>query len=328
MKKSLNKAAIAALALAAAQALGAPSPAGAQLDAGTIRVTFEGRIKMEATKEDGSRRTLVDWFNNRILDQGLNRIGTNSWVTACQVGTGNTAPADTDAGLAVYVAGTSTLQASSSGANGAAPYYGFILRTFRFPQGAAAGNLAEVGLGWATSGSTLFSRALIKDAGGTPTTVTVAADEFLDVSYELRCYAPAEVVVGPVTISGVDYTFTVRASNTTSFSSWAPEVTTAVTNRINSQVVYNGAVGAVTAMPSGTQSVVTTCTPQAYVNNSLQRDFQVFLDLNTGNLAGGITALFFGSTIGAFQAGISPAIAKTSTKLLTLNYRVSWARHV
>lgn len=325
MKKQVNRSAIAALALAAAQALGAPSPAFA---GGEIKVTLEGRIKLEAAKEDGSTRVLADWFNNLILDQGLNRMGSGTWISAAQVGTGNTAPANSDTGLSAYVAGTSTIQAQSQGANGAAPYYGFILRTFRFAQGAAAGNLAEVGIGWATSGSNLFSRALIKDAGGTPTTVTVAADEFLDVSYELRCYAPAETTLGPVTISGTDYTFVVRPSLVTNGSSWAPQITLAVSNTISSQVFYNGAIGAVTAQPSGVSSGVSSCTPQAYSNNSLQQDFQIFCDLNTANLSGGLSALFFGSTIGAFQCSISPPFNKTATKLLTLNVRVSWARHV
>lgn len=328
MKKHLNKAAIAALALAAAQALGAPLPSGVASASGQLHVTLEGRLKLEAVKEDGTRRLLADWFKNLITDQGLNRMGSNTWINSCQVGTGNTAPANTDTGLAAFVAGTATIQAQANGANGSAPYYGFITRTFRFAQGAAAGNLAEVGIGWATTGANLFSRALIKDAGGTPTTVTVAADEFLDVSYELRCYAPAETSVGPITISGTNYTFTIRPSLVTNSSNWAPNVSQAVQNPVSPCLGYNGAVGAVTAMPSGSAAVATSVNVQAYSNNSLQRDFQIFFDLNTGNLAGGISAMYFATTIGAFQFGIAPAFDKTATKLLTLNVRVSWARHV
>lgn len=322
--KGGNVSALKKLAVAAAIAAGF----GTAVDV-NAKATVAGRIKCEAVHAvTGEVRVLADWFNNLILDQGLNRIGTSDYFSACQVGTGNTAPANSDTGLVARVAGTTTLQASSIGANGGAPYYGFALRTFRFPLGAAAGNIAEVGIGWGTTGSTLFSRALVKDLGGTPTTITVAADEFLDVTYELRLYAPAtDTVVGPVTISGTDYTFTVRASQVTSASVWAP-TNTGITNFVSGAIFYNGAIGAITGLPSGVSGVASTITAQTYSNNSYQRDFAIFCDLNACNLSGGITALYFQATMGAYQASISPALAKTSTKLLTLNYRVSWARHV
>ena len=66
------------------------------------------------------------------------------------------------------------------------PYYRWAKVTWRFGQGVAAGNISEVGLGWGNSN--LWNRALIKDANGNPTTITVLSDEYLDVVSEIRDY--------------------------------------------------------------------------------------------------------------------------------------------
>jgi hypothetical protein len=65
--------------------------------------------------------------------------------------------------------------------------------TWRFGEGIAAGNIAEVGLGWGNA--TLWNRARIKDAQGKPTVITVFADEYLDVVSEIRVY-PAQSLEG------------------------------------------------------------------------------------------------------------------------------------
>lgn len=324
MKKTMS--AIAAAAVCAA------AQAGPERVHFGPTVTLAGKFKFEAVKADGTRRVLADWFDNLILNQGLNRIGTGTFFNACQVGTGSTPPANTDTALVALIAGTTTIQASTTGTAASAPYYGYALKTYRFAQGAAAGNLTEVGIGWATTGATLFSRALIKDGGGSPTTITVLSDEFLDVSYELRAYAPASDDVVNVVISGTGYDFTCRASLVTNATYWAPR-DSAITYQNAGGVLaehscFNGAIGAVTAEPSGTSDAPDSVTKLSYSNNSYQADFEVFWDLNTGNLAGFISALTFASTIGTFQMGVSPDLEKTATKLLTLTYRVIWARHV
>ena len=151
-----------------------------------------GWFKIEATRPDGTRRVLADWFPNLILNGGLDRMGANpDYLSWCQVGSGSTAPVAAQTALVNRIAGTSTQQNNVSGAQASAPYYGWYRRTYRFAQGVAAGNLSEVGVGWATSGS-LFSRALILDGGGSPTTITVLSDEVLDVTYELRRYPGTE----------------------------------------------------------------------------------------------------------------------------------------
>lgn len=297
-----------------------------------VKVPLAGYFKLVATKLDGSQRVLADWFPNLILDQGLNRMGTGIFMSCCQVGSGSTAPSNTNTALEAYVAGTNTIHASVDGTAASAPYYGYKRRTYRFGLGVAEGNLSEVGVGWTTTTGNLYSRSLIKDGGGSPTTITVLADEYLDVIYELRAYAPASDTNFDVVISGTTYTFTCRASRVTNSTYWAPRdlavgyIDTGGTK--SDENAYNGSIGAVTSTPSGTADAPTTLSNNAYSNTSLRQDMTVVFSLDEGNLAGGISALLMSTTIGSFQLGVSPVFDKTNVKILTLVYRVSWARHV
>lgn len=310
-----------------------------------------GYYKIEAAvlNDDGvevSRRVLADWFPNLITNQGLDYMGNSSdWLNACQVGTGAAVPAFTDTALAAYLAGTVTKQNVTSSIPGSAPYYMATNITFRFSAGVATGNLSEVGVGKTLASGNLYSRALILDGGGAPTTITVLANEVLDVTYSIRVYPPAADVTGIVTISGVNYNYTVRAldvnsPNGTSSGKWGiPNSGTSFTDGTDAsmvapglaggQVVFNGSMVPVTSVaPTGTSDLVNTITTAAYVGGSLQRDGTQTLDLNQGNLAGGITVVKFAFGWCAYQCGFSPAIPKDGTKTLTLTFRHSWSRAV
>lgn len=297
-----------------------------------LRTELAGWYKIEAIKPDGSRRVLADWFPNLILDAGLNRMGTSSYMTACQVGTGSAAPATTDTALQSILFGTSNNTAASNPSAVAAPWYGGMRLTWRFTAGQAAGNLSEVGVGWGTSGNTLFSRALILDGGGSPTTITVLSDEIIDVTYELRLYAPAADAVGTITISGTNYDFTVRAGLV---GNWAvgSGIGSIVGPGGSNPTCTNGAIAAVTATPSGTNLGTGSCaTVGSYANNSLSRNFSLTFPLTAGNDTPGggfvgLKSVFFSvASIGEFQAQFTPPIPKINTQVLVLNFTATWAR--
>lgn len=127
-------------------------------------------------------------FHNLVLDAGLDRLSVGSAIGRVCVGSGNSTPVVTQTSLDAFIASTTTTQGSDAGGKQiiTEPYYYWARRTYRFGEGVAAGNLSEIGLGW--TNTNLFNRALIKDASGNPTTITVLADEFLDVVVELRFY--------------------------------------------------------------------------------------------------------------------------------------------
>lgn len=299
-----------------------------------IKSNVKGFFKIEAVKPDGTRRVLADWFPNLILDQGLDRMGANSdYLNACQVGTGSTTPAAAQTGLTTYVAGTTSVESTTYFAASDAPYYGSITKRFRFAAGVAEGNISEVGIGWSSSGSTLFSRALILDEMSSPTTITVLADEVLDVTYELRQYAPTVDFSGTVDT----YTVTLRASNVTDASSsagWGNQLGLASAGLLNTGqaalAAYDGTLGVVTGAPSGTEASVSglphTVTNAAYSGGTYYRDITYFVDLNGLNVTGGIDCIKFGTTRGQYQASFSPAIDKDATKTMTLQFRIAWAR--
>lgn len=300
-----------------------------------------GKFKIEAFKAnaageeiEGTRRVAAEWFPNLITDGGLERMATTSdWLTWCQVGSGSTAPANNNTSLVSHVAGTSTIQTTNVGAQSAEPYYTQRTNTYRFAEGVAAGNLSEVGVGWDSTDS-LFSRALILDGDGIPTTITILSDEVLDVTYEFRMYPRTTDVTGSVTFTGNiggTYDWTMRAANVTTGNifGWSIDMTSgeSMGGAIGSfSNAYTGTIGAITGQPSGTAATLTSTTVQAYSAGSLERRFNIVFDLNNGNLTGGIRSIKKRMGVGTFQVQFDPAIPKTLNDRLTLVFYHSWGR--
>jgi len=297
-----------------------------------VKQTLGGFFKLEAVNPStGTRRVLADWFPNLITDAGLNWLGSGSMWSHAMVGAGSTVPAVGDNQLALHVASTSTQQSSTTTfSTTPGNIYAARTRTYRFGVGAAAGNLTEVGMSWSSSPSgTLFCRSLIKDGNGDPTTITVLAGEALDVTYQLRVYPPQTDVTFNVTIAGVTHACTLRAAQISTANAWA--------DRVGERVEYSGIegwhhgsdgpLGPITGYGSGTIVGLGSASQFPYANNSYTRGARQTCGLNTGNLANGIRSVYFAAGgAGAYQCQFDPPIQKTATKVLTLDWSVSWAR--
>jgi hypothetical protein len=275
------------------------------------------------------------WFPNLITNQGLNRLGTALDVTnACQVGSGSAVPQFTDTGLQTFVAGSNTIQASTAGAQASSPYYAFQTRTYRFAAGTATGNLSEVGVGWATTGANLFSRALIVDGSGNPITITVLPTEVLDVTYQIRNYPQVTDTNSNITITGVGTrNLLTRACLVTSNTFWRAFGVGGITSSSVPNIAYAGSIGDITGQPTGLNDTASATANAAYSNGSYQRTSSATWDLNRGNLAGGIRSirLCFGadgsSTIfSCYQCEFDAAINKLNTQTFTLNTLFNWGR--
>lgn len=315
-----------------------------------LRIGLAGEYKLVAHTLDNdgnvkSSRLLADWFPNIITDVGLERLGesADAVLDRCHVGSGNATPLTTDTALQTFVAQTGTQQDASSGASSTAPYYGYVTKVFRFGVGVAAGNLSEVGVGWVSaSAGPLFSRALILDGGGAPTTITVLPTEVLDVTYRLRFYSPTSDVTGTITISGVNYSYTIRAASVNKSSSpaasgfnsrkgWGPGIPLSGTldnvgiNSIEAQAT-NGVIGSVTGSPAGTASGSEVGSVIAYIGGTLYRESQVTWGLNDSNLSGGIRSVEYWFDVATFQIQFDPILPKDATKQLQLRFRLSWNR--
>jgi hypothetical protein len=297
-----------------------------------IENKIAGYYKLEAVKldKDGneiSRRVAADWFPNLITNQGLNRMGTASdYLANCQVGSGNNTPVFTDTGLQTFIASTASNISLTNSRLSISPYYAFRTSTFRFNEGVAAGNLSEVGVGWSSANGTLFSRALILDGGGSPTTVTILSDETLDVSYEFRFYPKLIDDIGTTVFTGNiggSYDWILRAASAGS-GSWSLAGSRASMTTVISFIIYTGDIGDITTIPTGTSSTITG-TANAYVDSSLERSYTLDLSLTQGNI-GGIRSLSAVVGPAAFQLQFDPAIPKTSSDLLSFVIKQSWGR--
>lgn len=301
-----------------------------------MNLELAGYYKITATNKDTlEERVLADWFPNLITNNGLDLInqGKPDMTRYCYVGSGSTAPTVNDSGLqnlvAVKMAGH--IQFSTSSAQSTAPHYGYATRSWTFAPGEAVGNLSEVGCGKDALGVNIFSRSLITDALGNPITITVLADDYLTVTYELRCYPPLEDSVSTVDIAGVATECTVRASDITTGSQWgfyqSGDYNTAVNGYSISTTVHKGVLGSITGSPTLSLGNVSQSAPtDVYTQGSHFRDGVVNLSLAQGNSVEGISAINIPTWLGSFQIGFNPPIVKDNTRTLRLNYRVGWGR--
>lgn len=289
-------------------------------------MAFQGRYMLRVVRPDGTERC-TPWFDNLILDNGLNGMGAGTIgpLAWCAVGTGTTAPANAQTSLVASVASTNDRTAVQNGNDVTNGYY-WVRVTYRFAQGAAAGNLTEVGVGF--SGSNLFSRALILDGSGAPTVIPVLADEFLDVIYELRAYWPTTDVTGTLNIGGTNYNYTLRASDVgtwnnlqllTGFGFIDP-------NYVPQMTAYTGGtLGAIDQPPGGsTLGTVNGSWAGSYSNNSYQRAL-------TATLTTAINAAFDKLQVttsyqGKWKLSFSPAVPKNGANTFTLSAVLTWTR--
>lgn len=298
----------------------------------STHVQFAGHFKLERIKAATGEIVQSVEFDNLITDIGLNRVGTAVATTYCYVSTSTTTPDVLDTSMSGLIAATSTIQTYVSNRTTSTPYWVEQSRTYRFGVGAAAGNISKVGIGWNSTGASgLWSSALVLDTNGTPTTITVLSDEYLDVTYTLRYYPPLTDSTYTVTISGVDYTINSRTADITNASVDQYYMMSCST----SVGVYSGpcVLGAITSGITGsTGNAAGGATANSYVNNSLKATSTATFGLSAGNLTGGITGIKLSSGTGVLvrsdiQMTISPAIPKNNTKTMSLSFEISWGRY-
>lgn len=303
------------------------------------KVGLSGHFRLITHSKRYGSRVRAD-FDNLILDQGLDRCAQGVWFNACQVGTGSTSPSVSQTGLATYLAGTTgKASADQNSYVAGSPPYTQLIQTYQFGTGVATGNISEVGVGWSSSGNNLFSRALILDGEGDPTTITVLSDEILDVEYTLRVYPPTGDVTGTIELGGDDYDYVLRSMGIGQYIYWS--VGSLIVNAIagstgtGAAVAYpsTSVIGDIYAVPSGSFSNATSQTPETYVPGTYTRGKAVQWG-TAANPSGGVGVAAFGMGSGAgdgmgawCKIGFTPAIAKNSSKILTLEPRITWGRH-
>ena len=305
-------------------------------------IKLGGEYKLVITKPDGTKQE-TGWFSNLILNQGLDRIGTssNQIISYAQVGTGNVAPAITQIGLNSFLAGSSQFTGVPVTNSGAPTYISNHVWNFPFAQGAVVGNITEIGVGWAPTGNNLFSRALILDNLGSPTSITLVAIDQLTVYYRLKVVPPLTDVSSTVTIGGTPYNYTARVSSVGSFvfssyTFWASQIGQAgsmvypYTAGTAGQTYGAGSVlGTITGTPTVQSGTGGSVTPGTYTPGTYTRDDTFNWSITQGNATGGIQAIvfYFAPQGGvSFQYRFTTVIPKDNTKTLSITTRITWTR--
>jgi len=297
----------------------------------------EGWIKLAAIKVDEngreiSRRDLTGWFPNLVTDIGLRTKAEAMWQPSICVGSGTSTPANTDADLAAFVRQTNA-SAEDIGNTTTLPYWGGTRFKSTFATGQATGNITEVGLCNATRGTAdyrLLTRSLIKDTNGNPTAIEVLEDEQLEVTYDVRLYAPTSDVVSNVNIDGVARTITIRPSDVLPGRAWKGQGGGGVAVDPASTVYYGTCtLGTQLQLPSSTNGSTNVSQgiqtgTSAYVNNATYRDFFMKQPPGQARVIGGLHMAVSG--LGCYQLKIEPPVEIEATESFKLTLRMTVGR--
>ena len=293
-----------------------------------IGLSGEYRLVVRRVVDGGVTRD-TGWIPNLITDAGLNRLGSGGWSGWCHIGTGTTAPAVGDVALAAQAASTSSTVPGGATSNSGSPLYRTTTTlVYRFNTGQLNGNYTEVGISWGNG--TLWSRALIVDGSGSPTSITVTSSEFLDVFYRLTMVPDLTDHNYSCTIQGVTYAVTRRAASVSNQSTWSPKESAWIPAQgqgSSTIVAYSGTLGEVTGSPSGTSAgKFGSPSAGAYSNNSYTRTSSMSIALGELNVPGGIKTMLVNDSVGSWQHQFTPVIPKDDTKVMSLNFSMSWGR--
>lgn len=316
--------------------------------------------KIEVLDENGKVKKQLDPFNNLITNIGLDRLKTTGNSAAkdvysiCQAGTGNSTPNVNDQSLDSFVAASSTTTYSANIVN---IDDGYVARevTYTFALGSIDNqNISELATAWSTSPeNSIFSRALVLDALGNPTSITIFSDEQLRVTWEIRYYWPTEdtvTVLENAGNKGGSYTVTVRPIEVGNWIAGAEAYHGIVWGNARNGREHNRVGfyhGPYTLVDPTSSKVVTNLIygDSAFsVSNVATSERKIrgrnSFSLSQGNYEGGIGGAYFlsGPTAqGAgwpvsptfiFQAKIDPPIMKDADSLLSIDFSISWDRKV
>ena len=303
--------------------------------AGRFRV-IKHRVDENGVEIPGSREDLG--FPNLITNSGLDELAGGGWITHVRIGTGSTPPSNGDTALVSQVA-VSSSNASTNATSAGNGTWSAMTFTWVFAQGAVVGNIAELGASTGAAAS-LFSRALVVDGAGNPTTISVTAIDILTVIYELRFYWDVSDKVQTVTINSVEYTMTSRMcqSSAQRVSGWRVFGHSGDTSQASTSpltlVGGTPALGPITGdLIGGTGAVRSSANPTlgAYTAGSYTRSQTWSIATADGNIAGGIRgwSMWEGNNRRSVpcQTIVTPAIPKDSTKTMTITVVYTWGRY-
>lgn len=299
---------------------------------GGTHLALQGKYLLVKRKAGTGKITQTLEFSNLITNAGLDRFGVGNPISFICLGTSSSTPTNTDTVLGAGLAASTTsapkiAPEAPSVSNG---YKRTVIYGYRFSSGVAVGNLTEIGAGWGTfpSDYILFSRALIKDGSGNPTTLTVLSDETLDVYYTVFHQPDLTDHEYDVTLNGVLTHVTGRPYNVSGSVSagLVPRVTALSWMRLHD----SGLAAITNSPPQGIPSPILSTSFSTYINSEYKRQSTWNVPLNSGNGNIKLISLYTqGSNnldFPGYQFLLDPVITKTSSDIMTVTVEFSWGR--
>jgi hypothetical protein len=289
-----------------------------------------GKFKLTVKNSDGTIKEETDWIPNLIVNGGLDFVATKTLDnTRARVGTGNTPPAITDTSLTAPAGSLSdsTTVISTTGYPSASPPYGEVLYKYTFNIGHATGVLAEVGVISAYDNTTLLTHALIKDASGNPTTITVLSTESLVLTYSFRNYYTLTDSTGTLTLAAIPYNYTIRAIEFSSTNWFTFNSVTIIRDNFYTANSYSS--GSLPATAGGNITGTSTQTSSAITANTYTNGtYSQIGNINFGSGAGSAFNLIrLPLGWGVFGILFAANIPKNTTNTLSIQFQVTWNRY-
>ncbi len=297
-----------------------------------LHLDISGTYELKVLRADGTTRVHIPEFKNLIVDQGMDKIGANSaFMSSAFAGSGSTAPVVGNTTMQSLLGQTTTVSRDQAESTYSTPRYMVEKRVYSFAIGAVVGNVAEVGVGWNTGTPLVFSRALVVDGGGTPTTITVLVTEQLVLTYRLYVKIPD----APITFTYVDgaTTYTINAqcqfvAANNGFTNFPSGIFGSAGYPGNAGIKETDVLPAINADFVGGPFNSPDYTPPAYVNGSFKQTFPAVF-----SAAGGVYPTGVGSAIfytrdgfGRWAMNFSPKLPKIAGQTMQLTFELTWAR--
>lgn len=320
-----------------------------------MNIGFAGEFKCVVKDKNGNIKQVLDWQKNLILDGLLNYFGTTENFTAmdnCVIGSGNSSPSATQTQLDSIIRNQTARSEISRTSDYDAVrdgnfYKCSVTKKFTF-ENIGAFNISELGLCWDYSSNSdykLGTRALIKNTLGEPTTISLLADETLEVFYKLYQVWDIRDTVGVINqIDGdgvvVAYNYIARLSKVGVDNAYNSKAFIGNSFRVISPPypivtpgISSNDIGAITGSPSSyihEASNSWSPTYSTYVTGSFKRVATWDLGLSEAN--GNIRSVTLGSSMGMWQfrygkVSDDTPIVKNNTQKLSLAFEFSWGRY-
>lgn len=312
----------------------------------------KGVIGLQVLKADGTEVPEKSReFEQVFTDYGFQTMyGNYSSITTgggnnyglfriCRVGTGTLERTFTDVGLGSILPANAFAETipdaiCSLEVHGGKNYIKTV-RKYAFDLGSIVATISEVGIfnGY-NNNTTMMAGQLIKDIGGTPTTLTLLADEQLIVTYTfyvetlvvgtgtINRAALTQISSGSVNVNGVPYDYTINFGNGIQQGGTSGTTGYIHLNRYGLTGMQNPAISAGTVSVTASTKTFTTVS----FSNRVEISANLVIPPISGTLSIPDIDVRDSSGLVAYIITFSPNLPKTNTQSLNLSFKhtIQW----